>query len=139
MTDAPRTFLDTNLLVRFLTNDDPAKADRVDGLLRKAAGGTVRLVTADIVIAELVWVLESFYHLDRKAIREKVEAILATPGLEVVNGKLVQKAIVYYAEFNTDFIDGYIVALMEKMKIGGIYSFDKKHLSRFASIQRMEP
>jgi len=139
MTDAPRTFLDTNLLVRFLTNDDPAKADRVEGLLRKAAAGTVRLVTADIVIAELVWVLESFYHLDKTAIRDKVEAILATPGLEVINGKLVQKAIVHYTVSNIDFIDGYIVALMEKVKISGIYSFDKKHLSRFSSIQCMEP
>ena len=139
MSDVPRTFLDTNLLVRFLTNDDPAKADRVDGLLQKAAVGTARLVTADIVIAELVWVLESFYHLERKAIREKVEAILATPGLEVVNGKLIQKAIVFYAEFNTDFIDAYIVALMEKLDISGIYSFDKKHLSRFKSVHRMEP
>ncbi|MCF8053422.1 MAG: type II toxin-antitoxin system VapC family toxin [Desulfobacterales bacterium] len=139
MTDAPRTFLDTNIMIRFLTNDDPAKADRVDRLLHEAAAGSVLLVTADIVIAELVWVLESFYHLGRKAIREKVEAILATPGLEVVNGKLVERAIALYSDFKVDFIDGYIVALMEKLDISGIYSFDKKHLSRFTLIQRIEP
>ena len=139
MTDVPRTFIDTNLLVRFLTNDDPVKADRVEELLRKAAGGTVRLVTADIVIAELVWVLESFYRLNRTDIREKVDAILATPGLEVVNRKLVQEAIGLYADARIDFIDAYIVALMGKLDIRGIYSFDKKHLSRLTAVERLEP
>lgn len=139
MTPVPRIFLDTNLLIRFLTNDDPVKADRVDGLLRKAAAGKIRLVTAEMVVAEMVWVLESFYRLERPAIREMIEAILATPGLEVINGKLIQTAVVSYSERNVDFIDGYIVALMEKLGIRGIYSFDKKHLSRFASVQRLEP
>ena len=139
MTVEPRVFLDTNLFIRFFTNDDPAKADRVDRLLQKAADGKARLVTAEMVMAELVWVLDSFYKLDRRQIREKIEAILATPGLEVVNGPLVQKAISYYTDLNVDFIDGYIVALMEKLKIAGVYSFDKKHLSRFKTVHRIAP
>ena len=139
MSEVPRTFLDTNLLIRFLTNDDPAKADRVERLLQRAADGAVRLVTADIVLAELVWVLESFYRLDRRDIREKVEAILATPGLDVINAHLVLQAIAIYAESNIDYIDAYVVTLMAKLKISGIYSFDKKHFSRFSKIQRLEP
>lgn len=139
MSDVARTFLDTNLLIRYLTNDDPVKADRVDRLLCQAAEGKVRLVTAEIVIAELVWVLESFYLLNRTDIREKVDAILATPGLEVVNRKLVQEAIGLYADAGIDFIDAYIVALMGKLDIRGIYSFDKKHLSRLKAVERLEP
>ena len=53
--------LDTNLLVRYLTEDEPAKADAVENLLDKASRGEVRLVIPSVVMAELVWVLESFY------------------------------------------------------------------------------
>ena len=68
-----------------------------------------------------------------------VKAILATPGLDVINGKLLEKAVDYYLYRNIDFIDAYMVALMEKLKISDIYSFDKKHLARINTINRIEP
>ena len=132
-------FVDTNLFIRYLTNDDKAKAERVDDLLNQAAQKKVKLVTAEIVLAEVVWVLESYYRIEKKQIAEMLEAILSTPGLEVMNGKTVERAIQYYSSQNIDFVDAYIVALMEKQGITGIYSFDKKHLERIKSIQRLEP
>ena len=134
-----RCFVDTNLFVRYLTADDPAKADRVDALLNKAASGTVKLVTADLVLAELIWVLESAYDLKAKDIAPMIRAILATPGLEIINGSIVARALDHYEEKNIDFIDGYIVALMERMNIPDVYSFDKKHLQRINKIRRLEP
>ena len=83
-----KTFLDTNIFLRYLTNDDPEKADRVEQLLRKAASGKIVLVTTELVIAEIVWVLESYYEVDKVLIAEQVRAILATEGLEIVNGDL---------------------------------------------------
>ncbi|MCX5912385.1 MAG: PIN domain-containing protein [Deltaproteobacteria bacterium] len=56
-------FMDTNLFIRYLVNDDPGKADRVEKLLEQATSGKIRLVTADLVIAEVIWVLESAYGL----------------------------------------------------------------------------
>jgi len=132
-------FLDTNVFIRFLTNDDPAKADRVEKLLEKAARGTLRLITTEMVMAETVWVLESFYGLANTEIGPMVKAILATPGLEVINGALVEKATEYYMAHNIDFIDGYIAAVMEHHRIDEIFSYDKKHLSRIAAIRRLEP
>jgi uncharacterized protein len=132
-------FIDTNLFIRYLTNDDPEKADRVDRLLRQAAAGDVELMTAEMVLAEVVWVLESYYQLDKSRITEFLKAILSTPGLKVLNGKIVENALSYYSLKNIDFVDAYIVALMEKHKIAGIYSFDKKHLDRIKNIKRMEP
>jgi len=52
---------------------------------------------------------------------------------------LLEKAVDYYLYRNVDFIDAYIVALMEKLKISDIYSFDKKHLARINTINRIEP
>ena len=132
-------FVDTNLFIRYLTNDDPEKADSVEKLLDKASDGKIRLITAEVVVAEIVWVLESYYKLKKEQIAEMLQAMLATPGLEIINGKLVEKAVNYYVAKNIDFIDAYIISLMEKLDITGIYSFDKKHLSKITSINRLVP
>lgn len=132
-------FVDTNLFVRYLTDDDAEKADRVEALLGEASEGKVRLVTADLVLVELIWVLESSYDMKPGEITPMIRAILATPGLEVINGALMARALDHYEGKNIDIVDGYIAALMEKMNITDIYSFDRKHLSRIDSLKQIEP
>jgi predicted nucleic-acid-binding protein len=92
-----------------------------------------------MVIAEVVWVLESAYGLSAAEIVPMIKAILATPGLEVTNKALTGKALHYYITYHIDFIDGYIAALMERMNLTEVYSFDKKHLPRISKIKRLEP
>jgi len=132
-------FVDTNLFVRYLTDDDPEKADRVEALLGEASAGKVRLVTADLVLVELIWVLESSYDMKPGEITPMIRAILATPGLAVINGALMARALDHYESKNIDIVDGYIAALMEKLNITDVYSFDRKHLSRLDSMKRIEP
>jgi predicted nucleic acid-binding protein len=132
-------FVDTNLFVRYLTDDDPEKADRVESLLGEASEGKVRLVTADLVLVELIWVLESSYNLKPAEIAPMIRAILATQGIEVINGALMAKVIDHYEGKNIDIMDGYIAVLMEKLNITDIYSFDRKHLSRLDNLKRIEP
>ena len=132
-------FVDTNLFMRYLTNDDPVKADNVEKLLAEAAAGKLRLVTAEMVIAEVVWVLESGYGLKNSDISPLVRGILATPGLEVLNAALVARAVELYSSENIDFIDGYIAAVMEHKGITEVFSFDRKHISRLKNISRKEP
>jgi len=134
-----KSFVDTNLFIRYLTNDDPVKADRVEKLLDQAAGGSVKLVTTELVIAEIVWVLESFYEMTNVAIAPLVRGILATPGLDVINGALVGRALEHYEGQGIEFIDGYIAAVMEKHGIDELYSFDRKHISRIRNVTRKEP
>jgi uncharacterized protein len=132
-------FIDTNLFVRYLTDDDPEKANRVDRLLAEARSGKIELVTAEMVIAELVWVLESAYGLKSIEITPMVKGILATPGIKVTNSSVLTRALEYYEYNNIDFIDGYIAAMMEKLEISELYSFDKKHIPRINRIKRIEP
>ncbi|MCL5885352.1 MAG: type II toxin-antitoxin system VapC family toxin [Deltaproteobacteria bacterium] len=133
------TFVDANVFLRYLTNDDPEKADRVEALLSRAARGEVRLITTELVLAEVVWVLESSYEMNNHEIAPMIKAILDTPGIEVINGGIVEKALDFYRSHNVDFVDGYIAAIMEKRKIKDIYSFDRKHLGRIKVITRKEP
>ena len=136
---AETVFADTNLFLRYLTDDVPAQADLVEVLLRRAAKGQVTLVTTGLVIAEIVWTLESFYRLSKKDIQAKVLAILNTDGLNVTDSDLVLQAIGMYAEKNVDFIDAYNAAWMLKHNIGRIYTFDQKHFNRVEGIAAEMP
>ena len=134
-----RAFADTNLFLRYLTNDIPRDADAVERLMRQAVAGELILVTNALVLAEIVWTLESFYHLPRPDIKQRVLAILNTPGLEVVDGDLALQAVVWYAERNVDFIDAFNAAWMRAQKLEAIYTFDRKHFSRLEGMQVRVP
>jgi len=132
--EAETVFADTNLFLRYLTNDIPAQADLVESLLHRAAKGKVNLVTTSMVIAEIVWTLESYYELDKKEIQTMILGILNTDGLEVINSDLILPAIVHYTDKNADFIDAFNAAWMVKNDVDKIYTFDQKHFNRFEEI-----
>ena len=129
-----RVFVDTNLFLRYLTNDVPDQADAVEELLRRAAAGNIMLVTNSLVLAEIIWTLESFYALSKRAIHEKVLAILNTPGLEVIEVGLVLQAITWYVKQNVDFIDAYNVAWLLDQDMNIAYTFDRKHFTRLPDV-----
>ena len=134
-----RVFADTNLFLRYLTDDVPAQADAVEAVLRRAAAGEIILVVNSLVIAEIVWTLESFYSLPRDEVQAKVLAILNTPGLEVADGPLVVRAILWYAEKNVDFADAYNAAWLLGQGIKTAYTFDRKHFARLEGIKALVP
>ena len=136
---AETIFTDTNLFLRYLTDDVPAQADLVESMLRHAAKGQVYLVTTSMVIAEIIWTLESFYEIPKKDIQRKVLAILNTDGLEVEDADLILQAIGLYVEKNVDFIDAYNAAWMLKHDIKKAITFDQKHFSRFEGIVTEQP
>lgn len=127
-------FADTNLFLRYLTNDIPAQADAVEALLNRAATGEILLTTTSLVIAEIVWTLESFYQLSKKDISGKVLAILNTHGLKVEDSDLLLQAAIWYTEKNVDFIDAYNAAWMLQEDISKVATFDLKHFNRFDSL-----
>ena len=134
-----RIFADTNLFLRFLTNDVPQQADAVEKLLNSAASGELILVTNSMVIAEIVWTLESFYRLSKTEIQTKVLAILNTPGLVLDGGNTILQAIFWYEEKNVDFIDAFNAAWMLDHEIQAVYTFDRKHFKRLEEIETRVP
>lgn len=134
-----RLFADTNLFLRYLTNDVPHQADAVEVLLRRAAAGEVRLVTNSLVIAEVVWVLETVYGLSRPSIAEKVLAILNTLGLEVPEAEILLQAVIWYTEQNVDFTDAYNGAWMLAHGIDTACTFDRRHFRRLPGIRVLQP
>ena len=135
MEGSKKVVIDTNLLVRYLINDDQKKAAAVDNLLDKAINGEVKIIVPSVVIAELVWVLESFYQLKPDAILELVEGIVNTSGLDVTDKSTVISALRLYKNRNIDFIDAWIIEFAKERGIKTIYTFDKKH---FRDIEEIE-
>ena len=135
MEGSKKVVIDTNLLVRYLINDDQKKAAAVDNLLDKAINGEVKIVVPSVVIAELVWVLESFYQMKADAILELVEAIINTSGLDVTDKSTVISALRLYKNRNIDFIDAWIIEFAKERGIKTIYTFDKKHFRDIEGIE----
>ena len=134
-----RVFADTNLFLRYLTNDLPEQADAVESLLRQASAGSLLLVTNALVIAEIVWTLQSFYQLDAGDIKAKILAILNTPGIEIEDAGLVLQAIADYADLNVDYADAYNAAWIRQYDMQSVYSFDKRHFERFGNLDVRVP
>ncbi len=139
MRDSKRVVIDTNLLVRFLTEDDPAKAKAVDGLLARAGKGEIKVLVPSIVIAELVWVLESFYKMEATDIAELVEAVLNTPGVEVTDKPIINSALKLYKMKHIDMIDAWIIEFAKGAGVGTIYTFDRKHFKDAEGIETRTP
>jgi uncharacterized protein len=131
--------IDTNLLVRYLTEDDLHKANSVESLLDRASRGEIRLVIPSVVMAELVWVLESFYKMEAARIADLLEALLHTPGLEVHENRLVREALGIYQNNQIDFIDAWVIAFARQRSISRIYTYDKRHFKGISDLEVAEP
>jgi len=125
-----KVFVDTNVFLRFLTNDDPVKAKRAEMLFRQAIQGKIQLITSLLVIAEIVWTLESFYHLTKTDIASKVEIILNTPNLLCPEAEIIVMALDLYVQGNMDFIDAFHAYDLQAQGLLQIATYDRKHFNR---------
>ncbi len=123
-------FVDTDVFLRFLTDDDAVKAARAGDLFRDAVAGRTSLKTSPLVIAEIVWTLESYYRLDKPQIAEHVEKILNTPNLECDESARILQALDLYVHENIDFIDAYHAHYMKDLGLTRIATYDRKHFGR---------
>lgn len=130
-------FLDANIIIRFLVRDDEQKAEQVKQLFLFLEAGKISAETDMIVVAEIVWVLSSFYKLDRETIAEYLTLFLATKYLVVKEKPLIQKSIELYKRVSADFIDCFVAAAASKRK-ALICSYDKD-FNKFEGIERLEP
>jgi predicted nucleic-acid-binding protein len=131
-------FIDTNIFIRFLTNDIPDKAAACEGIFREAAEKNESLFTTEMVIAEIIWVLESYYELPKKEVQEMVEKILITPFLLCPQKDLILNALTLYGDKNIDYIDAYNASVVREQGIKEVYSYDR-HFDKIDWVKRLEP
>lgn len=118
--------LDTNILVRYLTEDDAEQAARAAALFEEAVERDERLFVPHIVLCELVWVLASAYHRPRKDIVAALKGLLSAAQLNVEDAELAHRALARYATGPADFAD-YLIG--ERAMAAGcdeVATFDRK-------------
>jgi predicted nucleic acid-binding protein len=127
-------FLDTNVVIMHLTGDPPGQARRATAFLEHAD----ELLLPDLIVAEVVFVLESFYEVDRNRVAELVRAVIGFPAIEVADESLLLRSLEVYEVDGLDFADAYLVSHTEASGIEAIASFDRA-IDRIATVQRLEP
>ena len=140
MREVEPRFLDTNILIRYLTKDDADQAERAYHLLRQVEAGTVAVTTTEGVLVEAVQILSSkrLYNLPRSTVRTQLVDILALRGLEIPHKRTMIRALDLFAATTLDFVDVLIVAHMERRGLSIVISFDRG-FDRVVGITRQEP
>jgi len=131
--DGP-VFVDTNVFLRFFVRDVEAQYEKARALFEKADAGKIKLETSELVIAEIVWVLESFYGFTRKEIAEVLGTLLASRNLKIANHAKIAHAAGLYSSGNMDFIDAYNIAYMRSKVYNRVATFDSKHYKKVEGI-----
>lgn len=132
-------FLNTNLILRHLTQDDPNLSPRATALMRRIAAGDLTVRTADTAVFETVYTLQRFYRVPRADIRQALTALLALPGIQLRGKRRYRRVFALYVTYpGLSFADCYHVALMESQRLSELISFDRG-LDRVPTIARREP
>jgi predicted nucleic-acid-binding protein len=97
-----------------------------------------RLLLADLILAECVYVLESFYEVPRERVAEMMRAAIALPTIDTVDPTSLLRALEVYEVERLDFAEAYLVAQAEATDVGTIVSFDRS-IDRVDSVTRREP
>lgn len=126
--------LDTNVLVRHVTADPPALASRATEFLREQDG----LLLADVIVAEVVFVLESYYKAPREDVAHALRSLLALDSVVCPGRSVALRAVDVYLADRLDFAEAYLVAFAEHAGVTQIASFDRS-IDRVPSVTRIEP
>ncbi len=126
--------IDTNVLLRYLLEDDEAQFEKANALIR----GQHPVLITDIVLAETIWALRGKrYNLNKKALCTVIRELIGDAAFVFENNQVIWSSLRDYEESkridgkNLDFADSlifnksYLVAKNKGIKLSGFYSFDK--------------
>jgi predicted nucleic acid-binding protein len=132
---AEEVLLDTNVILRHALGNDASHRRQALRLFEQAGEGTVRLLVPSLVIAQVVWTLESFYRASREYITGLLQALLDTPRVTALEPRVVSRCVEIYSARNIEIVDAYLVALAEETKTPVLATFNKKDFRRFPHLK----
>lgn len=135
-------FLDTNVILRYLTRDDEVKAQACYQLFQRVKEGKEELLTCEAIVTEVVYVLSSNrapYRLSHEEVRARLLPILTLRGLRLSQKRVYIRALDLYASSPfLDFEDALAAAHMGQRGIKEILSYDRD-FDRVPGLVRLEP
>lgn len=129
-----KAFVDTNVLIRHLTGDPSDLAARATSYLAAAD----ELLLPDLIVAETVYVLESFYEVPKAEVVRLMQSVIAFPAIRTLDPSLLLRSLEVYETHGIDYAEAYLVASAESAGIGDIVSFDRS-IDRIKTVNRIQP
>ncbi len=124
--------LDTNALLRYITNDIRVQADQVELLFKKAIKGSVSLHICEPVFIETAVMLRNYFKFPKNKIVEALTPLLNSPELEIENRHQLTLAISIYSNKDLDLVDCILLIRAQNRK-QQIFTFDSKLQTLFSS------
>jgi len=117
--------LDTNVLVRFLIEDDPAQSARARRLIEKAVENDDAFFVSDIAMCETVWVMQSCYRVARKEIAKALRTLLTARNVAFASADQLARALDAFASGRGDFADYLIREHARAAGCTAVVTFDR--------------
>lgn len=118
--------LDTNVLIRFLVQDDQAQFERAQKLIKREAGRGDSVFVSLLVLLETEWVLRSRYHLSKDEIAIAFSGLLDAIELQIEDETSLERALFVWKDSSADFADCLIGARYRALGCSATASFDGK-------------
>ena len=135
-TSPPHLYFDANAILRYLCNDNSEQANAVEKRLVQAQAGLLIINIHPLILAEVLYVLKSYYAEPREKIASALLTFLNTPGIVMQEEGLFRKALARFCDTNVSFIDAFLATLGAETSYP-IFSFDRG-LDKFKDIRRIE-
>ena len=131
------SLLDTNVIVRFLTSDKNVKYKGLYRFFESLEQGEIQVELKLIVLFQVIFVLKSFYNVQKIDIAEGMLDLLEYKGISIKEKRIVHRALELWRNKNLEIVDCYLVASLESNPRNLLYSYDRD-FDKF-KISRKEP
>ena len=130
--------LDANVIVRYLTGDDPGQSPAATELFRAASAGRAHLIIPTPILQETVYVLETYYEGTPATIAPKLLSLLSLNGVTCPDARWVLDGIQWYRTKNADFGDALLCAYAHHHHCE-VSTFDQTLIKKFPEVPATEP
>jgi len=117
--------LDTNVVLRLVLADHPDLSQKAKSIFEEAEKGRIEVFINHTTVAEVFWVLESFYRLDKAELVQLLTELLRFPNLRVNDKRLILTALNLVLKENISYIDAYNLVFAKKNQLT-LKTFDRK-------------
>jgi predicted nucleic-acid-binding protein len=129
--------LDANVILRFLLADDLGQSPKAKALFELAQAGRLTLFISHVTLAEVSWVLLSYYEFERGRLAQTLRELVLHEGIEVDDSDVLLDAFDRFGTLNVDFIDCYAAALAKAR--GCIVITNDRDFRKFADVTARRP
>jgi predicted nucleic-acid-binding protein len=129
--------LDANVILRLLLADDAAQSPKAKALFALAQAGKLTLFVSHVTLAEVSWVLLSYYDFERGKLAQTLRELVLHEGVEADESDVMLDAFDRFGKVNVDFIDCYTAALAKARS--AVVVTEDRDFRKFADVTARRP